>query len=118
MTARMRAISQRAWYAGGATFSGKTLADWRRQPLTGAVGYVVYFREKTEQGKNYRELLSGSDWYWLDGVYRHSGTSHPDKGSWLPKPDVPGDFVRGEWVSDSEQAAVEAAMWLATEPPA
>lgn len=103
------------WYKGNIKVLGETEQDWISAPDDGVIGIAIRFGVD-EYSRPLCELISGSDWYWMDGgkIYQ-SGTSSYTPGEWLPHNAPESAILKtGIWTTDEELAVIENEMteWI------
>ena len=115
---KLRLVGFRVWYADGDVRRSSDCVDclrddWERMP--GGI-LVVMAHKHDEDGKPYRERLSGGDWYyWTAAGLRYVPTG-PEKGTWAGRPKgVRRESVkRGVYSERFDEASAEA--WESTWP--
>lgn len=100
----MEVVGWKAFYTLDRVFSSEN-SNWADLPSAGIVGVVVYYE------KPYRDILTGGDWFYLEGECPDSTGTHDNFGDYVDPPSVPEDELKkGVMIPDDDFQKIRSRM--------
>ena len=92
-------VGWKCWYTDGVLYSSRE-HSWAALPDSGVQVVVIYLEQQYALGLNYRQILTGKDWYyWENGEIKGVPSVSWD-GVWVDPPKVSPENIKKGTASD------------------